>query len=139
MAKNKTTTTTASVTDFVRKVPNEVKMQDSLAIIEMMKSLTGFEPQMWGPTIIGFGSYHYRYASGHEGDAPLVGFSPRKDAIVFYLATEFKDKEKLLLKLGKHTEGKGCVYVKKLADVDLDILKQMIIHSVTFMKTMDTR
>ena len=85
---------------------------------------------MWGPTIIGFGNYHYKYESGHEGDAPLAGFSPRKDAIVLYFAPTFNRREELLQKFGKYKAGKSCIYIKKLADVDMEILKKMIVGSI---------
>ncbi len=130
MAKNKTTETASSVTEFVNKVENEVKRSDSFKLIEMFKSITGFEPKMWGPTIIGFGSYHYKYESGHEGDAPLAGFSPCKDSIVLYFATEYENRERLLIQLGKHKSSKACVYVKKLSDIDLGILEIMIMNSI---------
>jgi hypothetical protein len=131
MAKNKTTTTDVSVTEFIQKVDNEVKRKDSFELVAIFKSVSGFEPKMWGPTIIGFGNYHYRYASGHEGDAPLAAFSPRKDAIVFYFSDEFENREILLSKLGKHKIGKVCVYVKKLADIDLKVLKELIALSIS--------
>ena len=98
------------------------------------KNLTGDEPKMWGSSIIGFGSYHYKYASGHEGDAPLAGFSPRKDALVVYIANEFKDREELLSKLGKHKSSKACVYIKKLSDVDLAVLEKLIVNSTDYIK-----
>jgi hypothetical protein len=132
MAKNKTTETNSSVTEFVNKVENEVKRNDSFKLIEIFKSITGFEPKMWGPTIIGFGYYHYKYESGHEGDAPLAGFSPRKDSLVVYIATEFENREVLLSQLGKHKSSKSCVYVKKLSDIDLKILETMIVNSMTY-------
>jgi hypothetical protein len=133
MAKNKTTETNSSVTEFVNNVENEVKRDDSFKLIEIFKSLSGFEPKMWGPTIIGFGSYHYKYESGREGDAPLTGFSPRKDALVLYFASEFENRELLLSKLGKHKSSKGCVYVKKLSDIDLKTLETMIVNSIDYM------
>ena len=135
MAKNKTIETPESVSDFINSVSDEVKRDDSFHLIEIMKSSTGFEPKMWGAAIVGFGNYHYKYASGHEGDAPLAGFSPRKDAISLYLTTDFADKEELLSKFGKHKAGKGCIYVKKLADINVEVLKQMIIHSVDHLKS----
>ena len=131
MAKNKTTETNRSVTKFVTKIENEVKRNDSFKLIEIFKSITGFEPKMWGPSIIGFGNYHYKYESGHEGDAPLAGFSPRKDSLVVYVASEFENREVLLSQLGKHKSSKVCVYVKKLSDVDIKILKIMIVNSMT--------
>jgi hypothetical protein len=103
MAKNKTTETAANVTDFINSFADtEQKRKDSFALIEFFKSITGFEPKMWGPTIVGFGQYHFQYESGHEGDAPLAGFAPRKDSLVLYMATEFEKREALLSKLGKH-------------------------------------
>ncbi|MFT3794069.1 DUF1801 domain-containing protein [Flavobacterium sp.] len=134
MAKNKTNETDANVTEFVNKVENEVKRNDSFKLIEILQSLTGFAPKMWGPTIIGFGSYHYKYASGHEGDAPLAAFSPRKDNLVLYFANEFKDRELLLSQLGKHRSSKACVYVKKLSDIDLKIFKTMTVNSMATVK-----
>ena len=131
MAKNKTTETNSSVTEFVNKVENEVKRNDSFKLIEIFKSITGFEPKMWGPTIIGFGNYHYKYESGHEGDAPLAGFSPRKDSLVVYFAPEYENREVLLSQLGKHKSSKACVYVKKLSDIDIKILEIMIVNSMT--------
>jgi hypothetical protein len=130
MATNKTTETASNVIDFIHAVPDETKKNDALELLKIMQHQTGFEPKMWGPGIIGFGSYHYQYASGHEGDAPLAGFSPRKDAISLYFNTTFENKEQLLSKFGKHKAGKGCIYIKKLADIDLEILKEMISYSV---------
>lgn len=132
MAKNKTTETGNSVTGFVNKVKNEVKRNDSFKLIEIFKSITGHEPKMWGPSIIGFGKYHYKYASGHEGDAPLAGFSPRKDSLVIYMATEFEKREELLSKLGKHKSSKSCLYVKKLGDLDIAVLKTVIKNSMDY-------
>ena len=89
---------------------------------------------MWGPAIVGFGSYHYKYESGREGDAPLVGFSPRKDALTLYLSSDFPERETLLTQLGKHKTGKGCVYIKKLSDVNLDVLQALISHAFQYMQ-----
>lgn len=130
MAKNKTNFTDSNVTDFINAVPDETKRNDSFALIELFKDLTGFEPKMYGPTIVGFGNYHYKYASGHEGDAPLAAFSPRKAELVLYLFPEFEVKERLLEKLGKHKASKGCVYIKKLADVDLAVLSDLVKYSI---------
>lgn len=130
MAKTKTTYTGKSVTEFVNKVENQVRRNDSFKLIEIFKSITGHEPKMWGPSIIGFGNYHYKYASGHEGDAPLAGFSPRKDALVIYVAADFEKREELFAQLGKHTHTKCCVYAKKLDDVDVDVLKKIIKNSM---------
>ena len=130
MAKNKTTETDYSVSEFVNKVENEFKRNDAFKLIEIFKSITGFEPKIWGPSIIGFGSYHYKYASGHEGDAPLAGFSPRKDSLVLYMATEFEKREELLSQLGKHKSSKSCVYTKKLDDIDIAVLEKIIKNSM---------
>jgi hypothetical protein len=132
MAKstNKTTETTASVTGFIDAVADETKRDDSRRLIEIMQELTGHDAKMWGPSIVGFGTYHYKYESGREGDAPLVGFSPRKAEISIYLNTEFPDKDKLLQQFGKHRAGAGCIYVKKLQDIDIAVLKKMIKASV---------
>ena len=135
MAKNKTTETTASVEEFITSfVDSEQKRNDSYKLIEIFRSLTGFEPKMWGPTIIGFGSYHYKYDSGHEGDAPLAAFAPRKDSLVIYFSTEFKNRELLLSQLGKHRSSKACVYVKKLSDIDLNIMCIMTVNSMNYTK-----
>lgn len=134
MAKNKTTETTSSVADFINTVDDVTKRNDAFELVKLMQNETGFEPKMWGPNIIGFGSYHYKYASGHEGDAPLVAFSPRKAAISLYLYPSFENKEDLLSKLGKHTAGKGCIYIKKITDIDVEILKKMISLSVQYLK-----
>lgn len=134
MAKNKTTQTKKSVADFISAVDSEVKRDDSHQLIKILSNLTGFDPVMWGPSIIGFGAYHYKYASGHEGDMPLVGFSPRKTAIVLYIMGDFAGKEELLKKLGKHTGSKACVYVMKLEDIDVSVLKKIIMGSVKSIK-----
>ena len=130
MAKTKTTETQNSVQGFVSQVEDEAKRKDSNVLLELLEKETGFNPKMWGSSIIGFGSYHYKYASGHEGDAPLVGFSPRKNAIVLYLACDFDGKETLIDKLGKFKAGKGCIYIKKLSDVDIPVLKEMVKASI---------
>lgn len=132
-AAPKTTETAASVDAFVKKIDDKERQADCFAIVEAMKKASGFEPKMWGPAIIGFGSYHYVYESGHEGDAPLVGFSPRKTAFALYIAN-FDDKELLLEKFGKHKTAKACVYVKKLADVDVNVLKKLVAGSVKHYK-----
>jgi hypothetical protein len=134
MAKNKTTETETSVVDFINTfVDNEAKRNDAFELIKIMQKTTGFAPKMWGPSIVGFGSYHYKYASGHEGDAPLAGFSPRKAAISLYVYLSEENKEELLSKFGKHKSAKGCIYVKKLADIDEEILKEMVSASVEYL------
>jgi hypothetical protein len=134
MAQNKTIETSENVTEFIDSVSDEVKRRDSFEIIALMRKCTGHEPKMWGPGIVGFGSYHYRYESGHEGDAPLIGFSPRSNSFSLYLATDFPAKESLLQRLGKHKLGKGCIYIKRLSDVDKAILEEMITDSFEYMK-----
>ena len=126
MAKNKTTKTSKSVTTFINTIATKARRDDGFKIIEIMTAQTGLEPKMWGPSIVGFGSYHYKYESGREGDMPLVAFSPRSTAFVFYLSITFKDREILLKKLGKHKTGKGCIYINKLEDIDQIVLAKMI-------------
>jgi hypothetical protein len=131
--KTKTTETNVSVTDFINSfVDKEEKKQDSFRLIELMRKWSGCEPKMWGPTIIGFGSYHYKYASGHEGDAPLIGFSPRKAEFSLYVTAPGHDNKKLLDKLGKYKMGKACIYFKKLADLDLEILEELSKESIKY-------
>ncbi len=130
MAKNKTTENVQSVTAFINALKDETKRDDSFKIIYLMTTATGYQAKMWGPSIVGFGSIHYVYESGREGDMPIVCFSPRSTALVFYLSANFPKREELLQKFGKHTTGKGCVYVKKLGDIDLAILQKMIIATV---------
>ncbi len=130
MADNKTKPTRISVEVFLDNVADATKRADALALIDLMRKATGEKPVMWGPSIIGFGSYQYRYESGREGDSPIVGFSPRKAALVLYIVTGFRGAAPLLAKLGKHTTGKSCLYVTRLADVDLGILRQLVDQSV---------
>jgi hypothetical protein len=126
MAENKTLATKASVTAFVDKIADPAKRADAKALVKLMQKATGEKPAMWGPSIVGFGSYHYVYESGREGDMPLVGFSPRNAATVLYVRAGTPGSEALIAKLGKHTAGKGCVYVKKLADVDETVLEKLV-------------
>jgi hypothetical protein len=130
MPENKTKPTKLSVTAFVAAVPDASRRADAKSLIELMQHATGEKPQMWGSSIIGFGSYHYQYASGREGDMPIVGFSPRQAATVLYGLSSASGSEALRAKLGKHTTGKGCLYIKKLSDVDPKILEAMIQKSV---------
>lgn len=135
MAKNKTTETESSVVDCINAfVEDESKRNDAFELIKIIQEVTLFEPKMWGPSIIGFGSYHYKYASGHEGDAPLVGFSPRKSAISLYIYIVPENRDELLSKLGKHKPSKGCIYIKKLADIDIEVLKNIISLSLEHLK-----
>ncbi|MBK9419366.1 MAG: DUF1801 domain-containing protein [Flavobacteriales bacterium] len=128
---NKTTATTASVQAFIDKHPKEQMRDDSRVLMAMMQELTGEEPHMYGPSIVGFGTYHYTYASGHSGSAPLAAFSPRKPELVIYLLPGlFESEPEMLAKLGKHKVSKACLYVKKLADIDLKVLKVMVKKSI---------
>jgi hypothetical protein len=130
MAETKTKPTETSVAAFIQAVADPVKRADSTALVKLLQEVTGDEPKMWGQSIIGFGCYHYIYESGREGDAPIVGLSPRKAAIVLYGAMRAGDSDALLATLGKHTTGKGCLYIKKLADVDMKVLHGLLVRSV---------
>src|SRR6476620_2621804 len=123
MAENKTKPTKVSVASFINQLADQTKRSDAKALVQLMQEVTGEPPKMWGPSIIGFGTYHYKYDSGREGDMPLTGFSPRKPAIVIYILTGARGSETLFAKLGRHTIGKSCLYIKKLADVDQAVLK----------------
>ena len=129
MPEHKTKPTKTSVTAFIASLTDETKRADAKTLVKLMRETTGEKPKMWGPSIIGFGSYHYKYASGREGDMPLAGFSPRKAATVIY-SMKFDGADGLLAKLGKHTTGGGCLYIRKLADVDQKVLAAMITKSV---------
>jgi hypothetical protein len=123
--------TEASAEEFLARVPDGARRGDARRVCAMMREITGEPPAMWGTSIVGFGTYHYRYASGHEGDAPLAGFSPRSQHLVIYLAVEFGDRyPSLLARLGPHKAGKGCLYVRRLDDVDQDALRELIDRSV---------
>jgi hypothetical protein len=127
MAVTKTKPTDVSVGEFLAKVEDPGKRADSAVLIEMMEKITGEKPKMWGPSIVGFGRYHYKYDSGHEGEACLAAFSPRKAEFSIYLWPEAEEwREKLLARLGKHRMGKGCLYVKRLDAIDLKVLEQLV-------------
>lgn len=126
MAEPKMKENDHSVIEFIENVEHEQKKVDAFRLLEIFEEVTGYDAKMWGPSIIGFGSYHYKYASGREGDAPLAGFSPRKAKISLYLAYDSPEREVLLRKFGKHTTSKACIYVNKLADIDTDVLKDLI-------------
>jgi hypothetical protein len=126
MAENKTKANDLSVPEFLDGIADVARRADARALIKLMQGATGEKPKMWGGSIIGFGSYHYTYDSGREGDMPVVGFSPRKAATVIYGLRADGDADSMLAKLGKHTTGKGCVYVKKLSDVDAEVLRKMV-------------
>lgn len=136
MAELKTQKTEANVQDFINAFADtDQKRKDSFELLDFMKEITGFEPKMWGASMIGFGSYHYKSErSKQEGDWPLVGFSPRKAAISLYVLTGTDDQESLLENLGKFKMGKGCLYVKKLSDIDLNLLKQVILSTINLLK-----
>jgi|SRR6185437_8295191 len=129
MADNQTKATKVSVTAFIDAITDDARRADAKALIKLMKGATGEKATMWGPSIVGFGSYHYKYESGREGDMPVVGFSPRKAATVLY-GLGLGEAEGLLGKLGKHTTGKGCLYIKKLGDVDRGVLEEMVVKAV---------
>ncbi|WP_300660120.1 DUF1801 domain-containing protein [Fluviicola sp.] len=134
MAKNKTHETEKDVFEFIEEfTTSEQKRKDSHELIALMTKATGFEPKMWGPSIIGFGTYHYKYVSGHEGDMPILGFSPRKAALSLYIYTGLPEHEFLLKDLGKFKMGKVCMYVNKLADIDRERLVHMMDYTVAYM------
>lgn len=134
MADLKTKPTAASVDAFLEAVDDEERRQDCLTILKLMKDVTKAEPKLWGGSMIGFGTYHYKYESGREGDWFLTGFSPRKKELTLYIMAGFDRYDALLAKLGKFKTGKSCLYVKRLADIDMAVLKQLVSASVTHMK-----
>ena len=134
MAKNKTIETENSVAGFLTTITDGKKRKDCSAIIDSITKHTGFEPKMWGTSIVGFGIYHYKYESGREGDAPLAGIASRANAITFYLGSNFDEREALLSKFGKYKTGKGCIYIQKLEDIDTSILAKMVKNSIKYFK-----
>jgi Domain of unknown function (DU1801) len=134
MADNKTKPTKLSVAAFIDALTDSTRRADAKALVKLMQKAAGEKPKMWGPSIIGFGSYHYKYDSGREGDMPIIGFSPRKAATVLYIRLGGSDSGGLLAKLGKHTTGKGCLYIKKLADVNHEVLEALVTKSVAAMR-----
>jgi hypothetical protein len=130
MVKSKTEWTGASVADFIAAVPDDRRREDAKTLVAMLEALTGEPPRMWGPTIVGFGAYHYRYDSGREGDAPLAGFSPRAKELVVYLTCEGERSAALLQRLGKHRATTSCLYIKSLADVDRQVLSDLVRDSI---------
>ena len=136
MAELKTKLNDGDVEAFLNTVEDETKRDDCFEILKRMKQLTKSEPKMWGTSIIGFGEYHYKYSSGREGDWFLTGFSPRKQNITLYIMSGFAHKEETLAKLGKHKTSKGCMYIKKLSDVDSTVLDKMITDSVEHLRGM---
>ena len=134
MTENKTKESDASVDAFLDAVENDERRTDCKTLLNLMAEVTGSEPRMWGSSMIGFGSYHYRYASGREGDWFITGFSPRKKALTLYIMPGFDGYDDLMGRLGKHTSGKACIYVRRLDDIDLEVLKEMVLASVLHMR-----
>lgn len=130
MAENKTQKTGASVEDFINSVENKRRREDGFNLLQVMKEVSGEDPEMWGPSIIGFGDYHYKYESGREGDFFLTGFSPRKQSLSLYIMAGFDEYDSLLGALGKHRKGASCLYINKLVDVDMEVLRELIEKSV---------
>ena len=131
MAENKTKATEVSVESYFSTIEDEARRRDCEALAKLMTKATKQPPKMWGTSIVGFGSYHYKYESGREGDSCLTGFSSRKGEISVYLAASFPGREELLSSLGKHKTGKACLYIRKLSDIDLNVLEQLIVGSIT--------
>ncbi|QPC83931.1 DUF1801 domain-containing protein [Phototrophicus methaneseepsis] len=134
MAEIKTQPHDGDVRTFLSQVENEKRREDAFTILELMEEVTGEEAVMWGESIIGFGSYHYRYASGREGDWMLAGFAPRKQNLSLYIMAGFDDYDDLMSKIGKHKTGKSCLYINKVEDIDLDVLRELVKKSVDHMK-----
>lgn len=137
MLQNKTIPAKKKVEEFLSAIDNESRRSDCLKLIKIMKEISGENPVLWGDSLIGFGKYHYKYASGREGDWFLTGFAPRKNNISLYLTYDLSRFEQLLKKLGKHKTGKGCLYIKKLEDIDQKVLRQIIKETVEYMKSQD--
>lgn len=134
MPENKTKPTDASVDDFIAAVENDARRADAEIVLEMMRRVTGEQPVMWGPSLIGFGKYAYKYKSGHGGEFFLTGFSPRKAHLVLYIMPGYGRFDDVMARLGKHKTGKACVYIKKLADIDMEVLEELVVKSVTWMR-----
>lgn len=138
MVELKTRKTGASVDDFIDGIADDRRRQDCLALAELMREITGDEPAMWGPSMVGFGRYHYKYASGRENDWFEAGFSPRKQNLTLYIMSGFSGYDDLMARLGKHTTGKSCLYLKRLEDVDLAVLEELIRRSVAHVRKTGT-
>jgi hypothetical protein len=134
MAELKTKPTQASVKEFLNQIPDEERRADCIAVAKIMEEVTGEKPKMWGPSIVGFGTYHYIYASGREGDWPIAAFSPRKKDLTIYLMIGFEKNVDLMKQLGKHSTGKSCLYIKRLSDIHIPTLKKLIKGSVKELK-----
>ena len=137
MAENKTQRNDGDVLAYLTSVENKRRREDSLVVMKMMEAVTGEPAEMWGTAIVGFGNYHYRYASGREGDFMLTGFAPRKAALTLYIMGGHERYQELMARLGKHRTGRACLYINKLADVDLDVLRELIAESVEYMRNAD--
>ena len=135
MAELKTKPNTASVEEFLNGISDEQKRKDAFAVLRLMKQITKVKPRMWGPSIVGFGEYHYKYESGREGDWFLTGFSPRKQNLTLYIMSGFSRYDVLMKKLGKYKTGKSCLYIRRLDDIDLAVLKELITLSVKYLAT----
>ena len=134
MSKPKTKPTDVSVESHIAAIANEEQRSDAQTLVALLRRVTGQEPVMWGPSMVGFGSYHYKYASGHEGDSALAAFAVRGRELVVYIAPDFEGRDVLLAKLGKHRTGKVCLYFRRLADVDLNVLETLVTRSIADMK-----
>ena len=134
MAENKTRQTKASVKDFLDAIPDEQQRRDAKALDRMMREVSGEKPALWGPSIVGYGFHHYEYASGHGGDCAMIGFSPRKAALTLYVMGGFPRYDALMQKLGKFKTGKSCLYIKKLADVDPSVLRELLVETMAYMR-----
>lgn len=134
MAELKTKVNEASVTDFLSAVTNDARREDSFTVLRLMQKVSGKKPKMWGGSIVGFDKYHYRYDSGHEGDMCMIGFSPRANALTLYILSDSGNEEALLKKLGKYKRGKGCLYINKLADVDMKVLQELVQNAYACMQ-----
>lgn len=136
MAELKTKQTDASVEKFLNQIPDEARREDCFEVAKIMEEITGSEPKMWGPSIVGFGSYRYKYASGREGDWPIASFSPRKQDLTLYIMPSFDQYGDLMKQLGKHRTGKSCLYIKRLSDIHVPTLKKLIRESIKSIKQM---
>ena len=134
MAEMKTKLNDGDVNAFLNEVEQDKKREDSFRILQIMQNITKEEPKMWGTSIVGFGMYHYKYDSGREGDMPITGFSPRKQSLTLYIMNGFGRYEELMAKLGKYKTGKSCLYIKKMEDIDEEVLRELITRSVEYMK-----
>jgi len=134
MGELKTKPTNASVEKFLNQIPDETRREDCFKVAEMMEEITGCKPKMWGPSIVGFDTYHYKYASGQEGDWPIAAFSPRKQDLTLYILPGFQESKELMDALGKHRTGRSCLYIKRLSDIHVPTLKKLIRQSVKRMK-----